>query len=162
MFSFKIALPTLAASMLFGASMQTAHAANPQTCVFEKYAPIAAAPYITENSIDYGSYSFLGGAQLFIPAREGLTREWLAASVQEAVARSQQEPAASSVDSQASNTCENPHFKDVHVTVVSGGNGFWVQLISNDSHTSEALLKWARGIVGQHKTAQVSRSASGS
>ena len=147
--SAKIATPVLAAALLFGVGLQSAHAANPQSqqaCVFDKYAPVAVVPYMTENSIDYGSYSFLGGAQLFVPAREGLTKEWLAASVEKAVANSNVAAA------QSSNTCGNPQFKDVHVTVVSGGDGFWVQLIAQDSHTSEALLKWARGIVDQHKS----------
>jgi len=163
--SAKFATPVLAASMLLGSLgiAQSAHASNPagQACVFDKYAPIAVAPYITENSIDYGSYSFLGGAQLFVPAREGLTREWLAASVQQALASSQSAPGASSPDAPA-NSCDSPHFKDVQVTVVSGGNGFWVQLIGKDSHTSEALLKWARSVVDEHKTPQTFRSASGS
>lgn len=145
MFMSKILTPALAASLLFGAGLSSAKAASPQTCVFDKYAPVAVQPYVAENGFDYGSYSYLGGAQLFVPAREGLTKEWLTASVQHALAAAQ----ASQTDGTAS--CDSPNVKNVTVSVVSGGNGFWVQLISQDSQSSEALLKWARGIVDQHK-----------
>lgn len=135
----------LSASLLFGVALPSAHASNPQTCVFDKYTPVAVAPYVSENSIDYGSYSFLGGAQLFVPAREGLTKEWLQASVQRAVAAAQGE------QTQSAAACDAPDVKNVHVTVVSGGNGYWVQVVSQESRDSEALLKWARDVVGQHK-----------
>jgi hypothetical protein len=135
----------LSASLLFGVALPSAQAANPQTCVFDKYAPVAVAPYVSENSIDYGSYSFLGGAQLFVPAREGLTKEWLQASVASALAASHAE------QTQTAATCDAPDVKNVRVTVVSGGNGYWVQLISQQSQDSQALLKWARDVVDQHK-----------
>ena len=125
--------------------MSGANAASPNTCVFDKYAPVAVSPYIVENSFDYGSFSSLGGAQLFVPAREGLTREWLTASVQHALAAAQ----ASQADGTAS--CDTPNVKNVAVSVVSAGNGFWVQLISQDTQSSQDLMKWARGIVEQHK-----------
>lgn len=144
----KFLTPALAASLLFGAGLSTASAANPQACVFDKYSPTAVQPYVTENSFDYGSYSYLGGAQLFVPAREGLTREWLTAAVQNALA------AANAANADGVASCDTPNVKNVTVSVVSGGNGFWVQLISQDSKGSEALLKWARTIVEQHKPAR--------
>lgn len=138
----------LSASLLLGVALPSAHAANPQTCVFDKYAPVAVSPYVSENSIDYGSYSSLGGAQLFVPAREGLTKEWLQASVQQAIAAGQ---AVQSEQPDTAATCETPNVKNVRVTVVSGGNGFWVQLVSTSEQDSRALLKWAREVVDQHK-----------
>lgn len=138
----------LSASLLFGVALPSAQASNPQTCVFDKYAPVAVAPYVSENSIDYGSYSSLGGAQLFVPAREGLTKEWLQASVQQGIAAGQ---AVQSEQPDNAATCETPHLKNVRVTVVSGGNGFWVQLVSGNEQDSQALLKWAREVVDQHK-----------
>jgi hypothetical protein len=141
----KFLTPALTASLLFGVGLSSAKAANPQACVFDKYAPVAVQPYVAETAFDYGSYSYLGGAQLFVPAREGLTREWLMASVQHALAAAE----ASQADGTAN--CDTPNVKNVTVSVVSGGNGFWVQLISPDSKSSEALLKWARGVVDQHK-----------
>ena len=146
MFTSRILTPVLAASLLLGVGVSGAKAATPNVCVFDKYAPVAVRPYLSENSFDFGSYSSLGGAQLFVPARDGLTREWLTASVQHALAAAQ----ASQADGTAS--CDTPNVKNVTVSVVSAGNGFWVQLISQDSHGSQELLKWARGIVEHHKS----------
>jgi len=144
MFTSRTLTPALAASLLFGVAVSSASAASPNACVFDKYAPTAVRPYHSENSFDYGSYSALEGAQLFVPAREGLTREWLTASVQHALAAAR----ASQADGTAS--CDTANVKDVAVSVVSGGNGFWVQLISQDSESSQTLLNWARKIV-EHK-----------
>jgi phosphoserine phosphatase len=102
--------------------------------------------------MDWGSYSFMGGAQLFVPAREGLTKEWLAAAVQHAVASAH---VVSTGDAKA--LCDLPKVKDVHVGVVSGGNGFWVQLIGRDDRTSDALLKWAREFVELKSSERASR-----
>lgn len=135
----------LSASLVFGVGLPSAHAANPQSCVFDKYAPVAVAPYRSENGIDYGSYSYLGGAQLFVPAREGLTKEWLQTIVQRALSASGAQNASTSP------ACDAPDLKNVRVTVVSGGNGYWVQLVSPDSRAQAALLQWARETVDRHK-----------
>lgn len=138
---------TLAASLLSAVTaLSSAQAGQPQTCVFEKYAPVAVQPYITDNSIDYGSYSYLGGAQLFVPAREGLTKEWLTASVQQVFGQATSEP-----DRTQSSACQGPRVSDVGVSVVSAGNGFWVQLIGRDYRSSQTLLQWAKSVVAQHK-----------
>jgi hypothetical protein len=148
MSSVKLASAALAVSVLFGsAAVPRAEASQP--CVFEKYAPTAFAPYKVDNGIDFGSYSFVGGAQLFVPAREGLTREWLAASVQRALDRAAAGTEATS--------CDGPRVKGVTVQVVSGGTGFWVQLISPDPSSSETLLKWAQGITAKAQQQQAER-----
>jgi hypothetical protein len=144
----KIVFASLAASLLLGAaavSSASAHAERDSHCVFDKHEPVTVAPFSVDSGMDWGSYSYMGGAQLFVPAREGLTREWLAASVQHALASAH---IVSPVDgSSAKAICDMPRLNDVHVGVVSGGNGFWVQLIGRDSRTSDALLKWARNLV---------------
>lgn len=151
MFATKLVTKALVPALLIGAagavSAPTAYAANPGSCVFEKYAPVSVTPYSADENVSYsyGSYSFLRGAQLFVPAREGLTKEWLEASVQRAL----------SEDAQKANdpACSNPNVKNVRVSVSSAGNGFWVALIARDERTADTLLKWARSIVDQHKTA---------
>lgn len=158
MFSSKLT-KALVPALLIGASgavsLSTAHAANSgsQTCVFEKYAPISAAPYSADEVVSYGSYSFLRGAQLYVPAREGLTKEWLEASVEQALAAHVDATANKSADP----ACQSPNVKNVKVTVTSAGNGFWVALIGRDERSADILLKWARSIVDQHK--QPARSA---
>jgi hypothetical protein len=151
MFASKFVFKALVPALLIGAagavSAPTAYAANPGSCVFEKYAPVSVTPYSADENVSYsyGSYSFLRGAQLFVPAREGLTKEWLEASVQRAL----------SEDAQKANepTCQSPHVKNVQVTVSSAGTGFWVALVARDERSADSLLKWARGIVDQHKPA---------
>jgi len=136
-------------ALLIGAagvvSVPSAHAANPagQACVFDKYAPVSVVPYSTDESFSYGSYSFVRGAQLFVPAREGLTKEWLAASVQQALA---------SAHGPANNdpSCSKPDVQNVQVSVQSAGNGFWVALIGRDERAANTLLKWARGLVDRN------------
>jgi hypothetical protein len=154
----KLVLSALSASLLFcGAFASTASATNPEraTCVFDKHEPVSVAPYTVDFGMDWGSYSFMGGAQLFVPAREGLTKEWLAASVEHALASAH---VVSTVDgAEAKAVCDMPRLKNVHVGVVSGGNGFWVQLISRDEKTNQALLKWARNLLELRKSARASK-----
>lgn len=137
----KLLMAALAGSLLYGAAISSAQATPAQRCVFETHAPVAVSRYVPENNFGYGAYSFyVGGAQLFVPGREGLTKEWLAASVQQALALPQGASGPS---------CSRPPVKDVHVSVVPFAHGFWVLLISHSSQGSEALLKWARSIVVQ-------------
>ena len=146
MLSSKTAVSVILAALAFGWSGPAqAHPAPAGQCVFDKYEPVAVRPYMSENGIDLGSFSYLGGAQLFIPAREGLTKEWLAASIERVLASAHQ------ATSEQPALCDSPRFTDVHVQVVSGGNGFWVQLIGRDNATSEALLKWAHTLKAETK-----------
>lgn len=149
----KLTTSALAMSVMLGSALTQANAAPPKAkheaaaCVFDRFAPTVAAPYKTENAIDFGSYSSLGGAQLFVPAREGLTKEWLAASVQQAMNRAETESTSASDPA----ACDSPSVKNVSVRVVSGNTGYWVQLISPDRQSSEALLQWARNLADQHQ-----------
>jgi hypothetical protein len=147
----KFVSKALVPALLIGASalsVSSAHAANPtpQSCVFDKYTPTSVVPYSADENLAYGSYSFVRGAQLFVPAREGLTREWLAASVQQSLASSTETTHAKTDDA----ACPNPNVKNVQVAVTSAGNGFWVTLIGRDERTADMLLKWARNIMAQH------------
>ena len=147
----KLLFTSVAASLLLGAGyVGTASATSPErasSCVFHKHEPVHVAPYAVDTGLDWGSYSYMGGAQLFVPAREGLTREWLSASVQEALASAHLQSAAGSSKA----LCDMPRVKDVHVAVVSATNGFWVQLIGRDGHTSKQLLNWAKTMLESRK-----------
>lgn len=150
----KFVKSVLVPALLIGAaSTSSAHAASPgaQSCVFEKYAPVSVVPYSADENLSYGSYSFVRGAQLFVPAREGLTKEWLEASIQQALA------AADTPTKNAALTCDSPHVKNVQVTVTSAGNGFWVALIARDERTADTLLKWARGMLDHHQHTPAAR-----
>src|SRR4051812_20894373 len=56
------------------------------TCVFSKYEASSVAPFNAEENFGYGNYTQLKGAQVFVPAREGLTEQWLTREVQRAFA----------------------------------------------------------------------------
>ena len=152
----KLVLTALTVSLLLGGAFaSTAYATSPErasTCVFDKHEPVSVAPYTVDFGMDWGSYSFMGGAQLFVPAREGLTKEWLAASVEHALAS-----AHVVTNDNTKAVCDMPRLKDVHVGVVSGGNGFWVQLISRDEKTNRALLEWAKNLVAERKSARAAK-----
>ncbi|HKU40459.1 MAG TPA: hypothetical protein VJR89_19995 [Polyangiales bacterium] len=126
-------LIALAAPIALAASTVHAAAGPSDQCVFEKYAPQSVAPYRMEENYGYGTYTKLRGAQLFVPAREGLTAEWLALSVQRAL---NQGPAES---------CQLT-VPQVSVSVVSAGSGFWVRLGASDDAAAEKLLRWAQSI----------------
>jgi hypothetical protein len=130
----------LTAPLLAATSVQAA-----EPCVFDTYAPATATPYSEEASLPYGSYSFMRGAQLFIPAQKGLTREWLQTAIERALTTRPAAPVANSKDALS---C-SPNVKDVRVAVTSAGNGFWVTLIGRDQKAGEALLKWAKSYVAR-------------
>lgn len=124
--------------------------ASAETCVFNEYAPSVVTPYVADTVLDYATYSYLGGVQLFVPAREGLTQEWLAASVQKALAHSAERHAHG-----ASAKCSGPGLRDINVSVVSGGTGFWVRLLGRDYEDSRRLLRWANGLVASQNATRV-------
>lgn len=137
------AVPAL---LLAASAVQARGDAATDQCVFEKYAVSSVAPFRAEENFGYGTYTRLRGAQLFVPAREGLTAEWLELSVQQSLAK-----AAGIAD--GSPACK-PVVPAVRVQVVSAGSGFWVQLTAADERAAEALLKWAKTIVpAQHAAA---------
>ena len=124
-FAFSALLPVL---LGLAPAVQARPAAD--SCVLAQYGASSVAPYKAEENVGYGSYSQLRGAQLFVPAREGLTEQWLTLQVQRNL----------------NETCM-PGVNDVRVQVVSAGNGFWVQLIARNQNKASDLLHWAEGVV---------------
>jgi hypothetical protein len=153
----KFTWKTLVPALLIGAaSASTVHAAAPETsqCVFEEFAPVAVQPYTEAEYQAYGSYSFVRGAQLFVPAQAGLTKEWLAASAQHALTSTASSAKAAQADGLA---CSSPNVQNVTVHVTSAGNGFWVQLIARDEVTAHELLAWGKSLVKGHEHGTAAR-----
>lgn len=120
-----------------------AYSAAPQSCVFDKYVPISADAYSgTDTTVDWGAFPTSHGVQLFVPASEGLTKEWLNVSIQHAL------DSAHHADRATKPLCNMPRLKNVQVSVVSAGNGYWVQLLGRDEKTADTLLAWARTMIG--------------
>jgi hypothetical protein len=130
----KFALSALLPILLGLASATQARPAA-DSCVLSQYGASSVAPYRAEENAGYGTYTQLRGAQVFVPAREGLTQQWLALQVERGLHAS---------------TCR-PSVSDVRVQVVSAGNGFWVQLIAANASSASDLLSWAQGVVGNAK-----------
>jgi hypothetical protein len=133
MLTNKISMAAAAAVALFTSSVHASPAVQPASCVFDRYAAVAVSAFETEENVGYGSHSVLRGAQLYVPAKEGLTAEWLAANVQRSL-------------SNKSSSCQ-PEVRDVKVSVVSAGPGFWVFLSASDARAAAKLLKWAQTVV---------------
>src|SRR5262245_12196357 len=97
MFTRKIVMGWAAGALLLAAGSAQARSTDPvEQCVFEKYAASSVAPYKAEENFGYGTYTRLRGVQLFVPAREGLTAEWLTLSVQQALAKQSGTPSVES------------------------------------------------------------------
>lgn len=144
-FIWRALVPALLIGAASAANVQAA-SHDTQKCVFEEFAPVAVQPYMDSEYQSYGSYSFLRGAQLFVPAHAGLTREWLAANAQRALENSASSANAAQADGLA---CSSPNVQNVEVHVTSAGTGFWVQLIARDERTAQELLDWSRKLIKQ-------------
>ncbi len=150
MFARKMMMSVAVPALLLAAATaaQARGGAPAEQCVFEKYAVSSVAPFRAEENYGYGTYTRLRGAQLYVPAREGLTAEWLQLSVQQSLAK------AAGVTN-GGGSCQ-PAVQNVQVQVVSAGGGFWVQLGAADERSAEALLRWAKTIVpAQHASASI-------
>jgi hypothetical protein len=129
-----VALCSALTAAAAGVSAMPETTATKEACVFSKYEASTVTPFTADENFGYGSYTALKGAQVFVPAREGLTEQWLAREVQSALA------------TRGASSCQST-VRDVKVQVVSGGPGFWVQLIAADEQQGKQLLQWAKGLV---------------
>ncbi|HVZ32853.1 MAG TPA: hypothetical protein VG963_10525 [Polyangiaceae bacterium] len=77
------------------------------------------------------------GAQVFVPAQQGLTAEWIQANVQRHIA-----------EAKMGRSYDCPLDLDgISVNVVSGGTGFWIQISSQSNDTAKEILNRARRLV---------------
>jgi len=102
-------------------------------CSLGQYAPVQSEPYRVQYVSDFGDFSLLQGAQLYVPAQPGLTREWLAHEVKRAL---------------ASDACQ-PQVQKARVEVVSAGAGFWVLVSGADEREGAELSRWAASLASE-------------
>lgn len=137
----KRTLFTRAAGLALLLTSAPVSAAEPKAdCVFDSYAPSAVAPVIHDEYTSYWTMSWTRGVQLFVPAREGLTKEWLTTRVRTALTSAPQ-------------TCSGgplPQVAQLEVYVASAETGFWIQLLARNERDTSALQSWARGLVDSH------------
>jgi hypothetical protein len=130
--SLTVAASLFVALLALASNVEASPPPTDERCVFDTYAPSAVEAYYLEDIIAFGSGSkILHGAQLYVPAREGLSKEWLEASIRQAFATPSAEPAG----------CL-PNVRNVEISVGSGGGGFWIYLGS--VREASALLHWAQ------------------
>jgi hypothetical protein len=120
------------AVMSIAAQVQASPAPSTQCAASETYSALAVAPYSVRQDTGYDSYNVLQGVQLYVPAKQGLTAEWLNLNIQSHLAKP--------------DACR-PNVRDVKVSVVPAGAGFWVYLSAPDERSAATLLQWVRGVV---------------
>lgn len=125
----------LTVALVVGAWSGAAAAQSPSSepC-FGEYTVTKAVPYRAPVRHGQGTYDQLVGARLYVPAKPGLTGEWLHAEL----ARRANQPRAGT---------ECPlDVPDVNITVRSGGPGFWVGLSTEDTGDAKEVLRRARAL----------------
>jgi hypothetical protein len=147
MSTWKIALRSVVPALIVAASVGYSHTASAaEQCVLEKIVVTSVAPYQTQENDEYASYTRLRGAQFYVPAREGLTPEWLTLSVQRAISKKD------------ASACR-PDVGNVKVSVLSAGGGFWVRLTTEDERAAQSLVNWAQSAMAIAPTQHASVGA---
>lgn len=129
---------SLAASLLVpfaaGAVSEQAHDSR---CALASYKVTRVAPYWTEERVGRGTIRRLAGAELFIGAERGLSREFVEATVRrhlEQMRTSSMPGCPLDVDR-------------IRVSVVTGGTGYWVRIAGKDTTAAKEILAWAQHLV---------------
>jgi len=116
-------------------------ALDPSACELDRYAPVTVRPHY-ENYVssteDFPSAPQLRGAEVFVPARPGLTAEWL-----------WHELGARPGDARSCAT----GVAGAEVSVTSGGPGFVVTIRGSDENSARQILLLSR--VDEHAAVSV-------
>jgi len=128
----------LATSLLvpFAAGAKTGHK-HDAGCALAGYNVTQVTPYRVEERAGRGTIQRLAGAELFIPAEPGLTRELIAAKVLSHL--------------QTMRTSSMPgcplDVDRITVTVKSGTTGYWVQIAGKNAGDARQILERAQQLV---------------
>jgi hypothetical protein len=90
-----------------------------------KYQARAAQAYVSTEDAGYTTIRTFRGAEMFVPAQPGLTKEWLQRVLTEQI---------------ASGDC-NFGVSDVSVNVLSAGGGFSVRITGRDERAAGEILR---------------------
>lgn len=116
---------------LFGALGAAAAEPTTEAC-FADHAVVKVVPHHASVAAGQGTHDRLVGARAYVPAKPGLTGEWLHAQL----ARRSAEP-------RPGTDCPLD-VPDVSITVRSAGPGFWVSLTSRDHDAAKEVLRRAQ------------------
>lgn len=106
-------------------------------CELTTYRASAVRPYLVDVQQGRNSGKKLIGANIYVPAQQGLSAEYLLARVQGQIASMQNQPMPN---------CPLA-IGGVTVNVVSAGNGYWVQISSTDQATAKEILRRAEQLI---------------
>jgi hypothetical protein len=122
---------SLLAAAVLGIAGAAAATPASEAC-FADHAVTKVVPHHTAVAAGQGTHERLVGARVYVPAKPGLTGEWLHAQL----ARRSAEPRPGT---------ECPlDVADVSISVRSAGPGFWVSLASGDHDDAKEVLRRAR------------------
>lgn len=141
----KMAWASAVAAVLVVSSTASASPEPAKRCMLNDFSALSVAPFHADEDFGLGSYTVLKGAQVYVAAKPGLTAEWLTLSVQRDLAK---------LDSNPDAACRS-NVRNVQVSVISAGNGFWVVLSTPDEKSAQSLLRWAKGNIAQPQQAVV-------
>lgn len=128
----------VAVSLVAATSIAASAKADSPRCELLTYKPTEVAPlYDTIYAARGGTIQRLKGAQVFILARPGLTPEWLRLDLEQHILAMRQ---------QRMQGCPLAN-EGVKLAVVSGGNGFWVQITAKDPDSAKIVLQQAQELV---------------
>lgn len=128
----------VAALGLIGSVTYVASATPPsRECELITYRASAVRPYLVDVQQGRNSGKKLVGANVYVPAQQGLSAEYLQAQVQSHIAAMKNQPMPN---------CPLA-IEGANVNVVSAGNGYWVQISSTDQATAEEVLRRAEQLV---------------
>ena len=127
-----------AAALAAGVALPMAARADTAGCEIRTFNATQVAPLRTQERVGRGAViERLKGAQVFVPAQQGVTAELLRARAEQHVAKMQHGSMPGcplAVDG-------------IQVTVVSAGTGYWVQLKANTAEGAKEVLQRAEAIV---------------
>jgi phosphoserine phosphatase len=118
-------------------AVPVAASADSAQCELRAFKATHVAPLRVQERIGRGTIDRLIGAQVFVPAQQGLTAEWLRNRVEQHVLGMNQRQMTACPLS----------VSDISVAVVSGGTGFWVQIAAKDSAKAQDVLRLAEAAI---------------
>lgn len=139
MFIRRLIGAVLLAGVAFAPGAAFAGTSNRPPCILNEHRVTTVKPYKVEERVGRSTFQRLRGAQVYVVAEPGLTREWLQLKLSQHLGQMRQANMRDCAFDLA----------DVRVDVDSAGGGFWVKLIAKDSDSAKEVLRRASLQVGK-------------
>jgi hypothetical protein len=128
----------VSAALAAAAAVPTASYAAPvqkAPCILSEHKVISVVPYTVDEHSGRNIYQRLRGAQVFIQAEPGMSREWLQLNLERHL--------AALTGPAAMPDCAFD-IDNVRLDVTAAGSGYWVRLIAPDTKSGEEVLRRAQ------------------